>query len=95
MLVPFVVEDGGVGLDGEQSLALLRLLAERADASAGGHIRTPETWGALTSAALVSHIVDAGSSAFLDGCTLNRQSCLSGRMNQPGAADYVLVVLTG
>jgi len=50
ILIPFVVEDGG--RMGDQSQALLLLLAERAVAS--GYIKTPPSWNTLSTASLVS-----------------------------------------
>ena len=52
-LVPFVMEDGG--RTGDQGLALLRQLAERAVAS--GRVTAPPLWGPVTPAALVAHTV--------------------------------------
>ena len=49
-LVPYVMEDGG--RTGNQGLALLRLLAERAVAS--GHVVAPLLWGPVTPASLVA-----------------------------------------
>ena len=47
-LVPYVMEDGG--RTGDQGLALLRLLAERAVAA--GHVVGPPLWGPVTPASL-------------------------------------------
>ena len=49
-LVPYVMEDGG--RTGDQGLALLRLLAERAVAA--GHVVAPPLWGPVTPASLVA-----------------------------------------
>ena len=51
--MPFVMEDGG--RTGDQGLALLRQLAERAVAS--GRVTAPPLWGPFTPAALVAHTV--------------------------------------